>query len=206
MRRRRFGFRKRRVERVKYAWDSVIFNEDAILVNGALTHNIISDPSTLQSSGVATNQVIRYRRVMFRGGITLASNEADPVVIGEAFALFWMLCAVDRESGDATIIATAGVSDAVNELRVFAVGCEPFINHRRAPVAAGPWPGGTWNAKSGVESVRLDIDQKINFKAKPDDLIVLTVEYSQDLSLATGSSTLSDSRIFGFARALYELP
>lgn len=206
---RRARFRRKPVQRVNYAWETAMFNEAALQVNTTTVANICWDtPLTVFGSGALgpTSQYrVKVRRWIFSGGITWSM--ADTGAFGRDSAAFmWIAHAIDKEEPLTNIWANTTISDPLNEWRIARVGVMPVLFQDMAAAAPAVQVLGGFTGDCGINAFRIDFDIKLNWWLRPDDEMSLTVQTSQDLSVGTGSSILSEARLFGLSKILYERP
>lgn len=203
---RRFGFRRAaRPQRV--AWDSVVFNEANVAIDGFPTDHVLFDPNTQPVTPLTANTFIAINRTFFVGGITMTPAETGGLS-NNSVALFWALMVIDDEelasgvAGDSIITSIANAK--LNTERVLQVGCVPGHFRDDATVASG-FPTYMFPA-SGQRCFGLRAGSRMRLRMKTDQRLVLRTQWNQDLSVGTGSSDLSEARLFGYGRTLFTMP
>lgn len=176
--RRRFTRRRwgKPVQRQRTAWSPSVFADFPINMDTTLSEFVLFDPAVSDPTVETINNITtRIRRVILKGGIVvLPENSPTPLIIMSS--LHVALYVVDADETDASIITTAAGS-LISAHRVLWRDAKPYIASQMSfPNAAGA--GG----QDQFLMYRVDIDQKINVKLQPEELLVIGFQFSTSVA------------------------
>jgi len=173
---RKFRRPFRRMPKRRVAWANGTY-EAGIDETGGINEFVMYDPATTDPT-VETqgNLSIRVRRIVHRGGMSWTSGEsASPVFQG---ASVHAVCFItDTDDVDNTILV-GGQSTILGSSRILWRDCYPITPHN---VFTDGVPQGLQ-----VDALKIDFDLKGSWRVRPDDLIILALQMSDDLSVLGG--------------------
>lgn len=187
--RRRF-FRKGQppVKRQKRVWFSNLFSEDALGTSSTLIEEVIFDSEVSHvPAGFAYSVQAEIRRLVVDGVITWV-----PQITATAFemaSLVWAVYVIDREDTDNTLISTTrGAILEGGARRVLRTGVIGFTAVELPVAQIGT---------SFIPAIPMQIDLKVSMKVATDELIVLGMQWTSDVS-----SAINQAAFTGITRTL----
>lgn len=183
-RRRRFGGSK--FVKKRLAWDPFISNEFAHPMDGTSAESVLFTTDPYRHGGANTR--IKVRRII--GHFQLSMVPAVTTLAFDVVTMFWALLTRDSEDTDITLLSI-GEGTLLASERILQVGSDGCTMIEVPSAIIG---------QPHVPPLRIDFDWRGQLWVNPEEELLLVTQFGSSIT-----STVTDARLSGIARTLYEV-